>query len=227
MHNYFLFIDTETSGLPKNWRAPYSKENNWPHILQMAWIIFDQHFVEIKRANHYIENSGFIIDKSAQKIHHITNDFLKLHGEPIQPIMQSFCADMKKFNPLVIGHFVELDFHMVNVELNRLGIESIFSLSTFYCTMKTSADYVTNTVISHLKLDKFYTILFNEEPDETHNALIDALNTSKIFFHLLRDQKISISSIYNQEQTFIKVSEEEERSLFRRILQKIFPWIIS
>ena len=226
MHDFFLFIDTETSGLPKNWRAPYSKENNWPHILQIAWIIFDQNYVEIKRANHYIKNDGFIIDKAAQKIHHITDDFLKINGEPIEPIMLSLCEDMDRFNPLVIGHFIELDFHMVNVELNRLGLESIFKSLTFYCTMKTSADYVTNSIISHLKLDKFYTILFNEEPEESHNALNDALNTSKIFFHLLQDKKISISSIYKQEHTFIKV-EEVERSLFRRILQKIFPWIIS
>lgn len=227
MHDFFLFIDTETSGLPKNWRAPYSKENNWPHILQMAWIIFDKNFLEIKRENHYFKNDGFAIDKSAQKIHKITAEFLKIHGEPLEPVMRSFCKDMEQFKPLVIGHFIELDFHMVNVELNRLGMESIFGSSTFYCTMKTSADYVTNSIISHLKLDKFYTILFNEEPEETHNALTDALNTSKIFFHLLDNKKISIPSIYNQENTFVKVSEEPERSAFRRILQRIFPWTIS
>ncbi len=227
MHDYFLFIDTETSGLPKNWRAPYSKENNWPHILQIAWIIFDSNYIEVKRENHYLQNNGFSIDRAAQKIHHITNEFLAINGEPVKPVMQSFCEDMKKFNPLVIGHFIELDFHMVNVELNRLGIDSIFENSTFYCTMKASADYVTNSIISHLKLDKFYTILFNEEPAEHHNALSDALNTSKIFFHLLKDRKISLTSIYNQEQTFIKVSDGLEISPFRRILQRLFPWTIS
>jgi DNA polymerase-3 subunit epsilon len=227
LHDYFLFIDTETSSLPKNWRAHYSKENNWPHILQIAWIIFDSNYAEVKRENHYIENNGFSIDKAAQKIHNITTEFLKINGEPIERVMQLFCDDMIQFNPLVIGHFIELDFHMVNVELNRLGMESIFETSTFYCTMKTSADYVTNSIISHLKLDKFYTILFNEEPEESHNALTDASNTSKIFFHLLQDKKISLTSIYNQEHTFIKVSDGLEISPFKRILRLLFPWTIS
>ena len=181
----------------------------------------------MKRENHYIENNGFSIDKAAQKIHNITTEFLKINGEPIERVMQLFCDDMIQFNPLVIGHFIELDFHMVNVELNRLGMESIFETSTFYCTMKTSADYVTNSIISHLKLDKFYTILFNEEPEESHNALTDASNTSKIFFHLLQDKKISLTSIYNQEHTFIKVSDGLEISPFKRILRRLFPWTIS
>jgi len=227
LHDHFLFIDTETSGLPKNWRAPYSKENNWPHILQIAWIIFDSNYTEVKRENHYIKNNNVSINKAAQKIHNITTEFLKINGEPIERVMQLFCDDMIRFNPLVIGHFIELDFHMVNVELNRLGMESIFETSTFYCTMKTSADYVTNSIISHLKLDKFYTILFNEEPEESHNALTDASNTSKIFFHLLQDKKISLTSIYNQEHTFIKVSDGLEISPFKRILRRLFPWTIS
>lgn len=36
LQDYFLVIDTETSGLPKKWDAPYGTKNNWSHVLQIA-----------------------------------------------------------------------------------------------------------------------------------------------------------------------------------------------
>ncbi len=36
-----LFIDTQTTGLPKNWNAPITDTKNWPRLVQIAWIITD------------------------------------------------------------------------------------------------------------------------------------------------------------------------------------------
>jgi len=36
-----LFFDTETTGLPKNWKAPSSAVNNWPRMVQIAWVLAD------------------------------------------------------------------------------------------------------------------------------------------------------------------------------------------
>lgn len=222
MQAYFLVVDTETSGLPKNWTAPYSKEKNWPYIVQIAWIIYDQSYREIKRENHYIKNTNFTIDKAALKIHKITPEYLHEHGENKETVMLKFSADIEKYKPLVIGHFIELDYHMVNVELYRIGKENIFKNLAFFCTMKASAPYITNTVISHLKLDKFYTILFNEVPENIHNALSDTVNTAKIFFHLLKTGKISLTSVYHQEHTFNMGKEKRKEFSFKRILQELF-----
>ena len=35
----YLFFDTETTGLPKNWKAPVTDTENWPRIVQIAWIL--------------------------------------------------------------------------------------------------------------------------------------------------------------------------------------------
>ncbi len=37
----YLFIDTETTGLPRNYRAPVTDLNNWPRMIQIAWILSD------------------------------------------------------------------------------------------------------------------------------------------------------------------------------------------
>ncbi|WP_316825116.1 3'-5' exonuclease [Pedobacter miscanthi] len=220
MQEYFLVVDTETSGLPKNWSAPYTNEKNWPHILQIAWIIYDPQHREIKRENHFISSAGVKIDKEALKIHHITSEYLQFHGEDKEKVMLQFAEDIEQYKPLVIGHFIELDYHMINVELHRIGRENIFKNLVFFCTMKASSPYITNTVISHLKLDKFYTVLFNEIPENVHNALSDALNTAKIFFHLLETGKISLTSTYHQEHTFNQ--EKKKTFSFKSILQAIF-----
>lgn len=222
MQDFFLVIDTETSGLPKNWKAPYSKEKNWPHIVQIAWIIYDFQYQEVKRENHFIKSDGFTIDKSAEKIHGISDDYLKNHGESLDKIMSLFCDDIIRFNPLIIGHFIELDYHMVNVELYRLGKKNVFQNSTFYCTMKTSSEYVTNPSVSHLKLDKFYTLLFNEAPLQIHNALADALNTAKIFFYLITNKNISLNSVYEQEHSFNKAKEISNKPSLKQIIQRLF-----
>ncbi|PWS29100.1 3'-5' exonuclease [Pedobacter yonginense] len=222
MQDFFLVIDTETSGLPKNWNAPYSKEKNWPHIVQIAWIIYDSNYQEVKRENHFIKNDDFKIDKSAEKIHHITSDYLKIHGEALSEVMELFNNDMLKFKPLIIGHFIELDFHMINIELYRLGKENIFQNSKFYCTMLASANFANKAALSHLKLNRFYALLFNEEPADMHNALADALNTAKIFFHLLSNERISLTSVYQQEHRFTKALVFPNQSFFRRIIHRLW-----
>jgi DNA polymerase III subunit epsilon len=32
-----LFYDTETTGLPLDWKSPSSNTDNWPHMVQLAW----------------------------------------------------------------------------------------------------------------------------------------------------------------------------------------------
>ena len=37
----YLFFDTETTGLPKRWNAPVTDVDNWPRLVQLAWITYD------------------------------------------------------------------------------------------------------------------------------------------------------------------------------------------
>jgi DNA polymerase III epsilon subunit-like protein len=43
-----VFFDTETTGLPRDYNAPSSKLDNWPRLVQLAWIVSDYD------GNHYI-----------------------------------------------------------------------------------------------------------------------------------------------------------------------------
>lgn len=185
MKDFFLFVDTETSGLPKNWEAPYGSKG-WPYVVQIAWIICSADGAEIKRENHYIENIDFKIKKSAQKIHHITSEFLEENGEDKRNVMTKLAADLRQYQPLVVGHFIELDVHMINAAFFRLSMENPIKNLQRFCTMKASAKYVWNPSFKYLKLNRFYKTLFNKRPEHLHNALNDASLCAEIFFELIK-----------------------------------------
>lgn len=35
-----LFFDTETIGLPKIWNAPISDIDNWPRLIELAYLVY-------------------------------------------------------------------------------------------------------------------------------------------------------------------------------------------
>lgn len=45
----YLFIDCETTGPPKNYRAPVDDLDNWPRLVQLAWARYDAKHRHLKR----------------------------------------------------------------------------------------------------------------------------------------------------------------------------------
>jgi len=214
--DHFLVVDTETSGLPKKWDLPYDAKNNWPHVVQIAWIIFNAKGEELKRENHYIKNNDFKISKSAQNIHHLDSEFLKKNGKDRLHVMQRLAKDLENYQPLIIAHFVELDFHMICAEFFRTNIKSNIGQLPLFCTMKASKPYIKNPSIKYLKLNRFYKTIFNKRPEKLHDALSDALLTAEIFFYLLQNGEIDDVAIAFQ-QNLIDVKNKE--------IQPVYKWL--
>ena len=51
----YLFFDTETTGLPKDWKAPISDLDNWPRLVQIAWSHYDSSGNEISNNSYIIK----------------------------------------------------------------------------------------------------------------------------------------------------------------------------
>ena len=41
MNESYLIFDTETMGLPVDWKSPISNLDNWPRLVQIAWFHCD------------------------------------------------------------------------------------------------------------------------------------------------------------------------------------------
>ncbi len=135
-----LFVDTETTGLPKNWDKPYAVERNWPCIAQLAWLVYSLDGELVKTESHYLRVPIGRMQASARVIHGLSPDFLEQKGENPLSVMQLFYADLQTYRPLVVGHYMRLDFHMIGAEFHRLRMPNLLAeLPT--CTMNTSQPY--------------------------------------------------------------------------------------
>lgn len=199
MTDNLLFIDTEASGLPKKWNAPYSKVNNWPFSVQVSWLIYNCNGLLIKQENHYINNYDFEITPAALEIHGITREYLNQHGEPRHQVMQLLAADLENYKPILIGHFMELDFHVISADFFRSGIENPAKNLPLFCTMLATKKLRKNPQNKYLRLGQLYQMLFHQPLSGQHNALIDVKATAKCFFELSKTGEIDDEYIYQQQ----------------------------
>ncbi len=213
MSQYLLFIDTEATGLPKKWNQPYSNTKNWPHIVQVAWVICKKNGEEVKKENHYIINSDFKISAQAKKIHGITPQFLSENGKNRNLIMGFLAHDLHTYNPMMVGHFVELDLHLLNADFYRTGIANNLKNLPVFCTMLASAKYVQNYGVDNLRLAELYTLLFNKKADNLHNALGDALNTAECYFELIKRGDITDELIEKQQEIILKKQYANDKTI--------------
>lgn len=62
---YYMFFDTETTGLPRNYKAPSSDVNNWPRLVQLSWILTDKNYNVISTNEFIVYPEGFTIPTAA------------------------------------------------------------------------------------------------------------------------------------------------------------------
>lgn len=188
----YLFFDTETTGLPINYKAPYTDSSNWPRIVQLSWILANDKG-EIKAETDHIVKVDFEIPKSASQIHGITNEISNEKGIHINDILNSFLEDLKK-TKILVCHNVDFDLTVLRSELYRNNLKHDIKLPTF-CTMKNSTHYCQipgNRGYKWPRLEELYKICFNKKLKNAHNSLMDVRATHKIFYHLKKEMVFSI-----------------------------------
>lgn len=216
MTDHLLFIDTEASGLPKKWNAPYSKVNNWPFLVQVSWLVYNRNGDLLKQENHFIQDHDFKISPSAFEIHQITREYLNEHGEPRHEVMALLAKDMEKYRPLLVGHFIELDFHVVGADFFRSGIENPAKDLPKFCTMLASKNLLKHPQDKFLRLGQLYQLLFQEPLLGQHNALNDVKATAKCFFELTKRGEI--------DETFIDGQSDLKNK--EPLLTRFIGWVV-
>lgn len=198
MRDYLLFIDTETSGLPANWHQPYANGEAWPHILQVAWVIHEPNGKPVKSECFYIKPTDYDISPASGEIHGLTLQFLEQQGHGRHAVMQKLLEDLRQYQPLVVGHFMELDFHMLGVTFQRTGLpNALLGLPTF-CTMRLTDEFVRPAGRRFLRLPELYERLLGRPMLREHDALIDAQATAECFFELWRQGDITEEKLASQ-----------------------------
>lgn len=190
MKDYLLFIDTEASGLPKKWYLPYTAPGNWPYAVQVSWLIYSKDGKKIKEENHYISNNDFEISASALHIHGLTKDFLQQNGMPRRQLLAILSKDLQEYQPMIVGHFLELDYHIIGADYFREGMVNPMESLPAFCIMIASQHLQQNPHNKYLRLGSLYELLFKQPLLCQHNAMADAAATADCFFELVKRNEI-------------------------------------
>ena len=188
----YLFFDTETNGLPKNYRAPVTDLDNWPRLVQIGWILMDENKNILDEKEYIINPKDFTIPKHVSDIHRVTQERAELEGLDIIQILQEF-KDRINDADYLIGHNIDFDCSIVGAEFIRNNIE--YKKLPTMCTMKSTTDYCklpgSYGKYKWPKLMELHTKLFGEGFEDAHDAIIDIRATAKCFFELIEREIMS------------------------------------
>ncbi len=184
---YFLFFDTETTGIPANYKAPISDLENWPRLVQLSWILTDSTGKELKIKDYIIKPNGFTIPMESTNVHGISTEIAETEGVLLRSVLDEFVYDLNSADTIV-GHNIDFDIKVIGAEFLRTGIEvdSLLNKPTI-CTMKSSTDYCKlpgNFGYKWPTLQDLYYKLFGDYFEDAHNSLHDIKATKECFFEL-------------------------------------------
>ena len=181
-----FFFDTETTGLPRSWNAPLRDLDNWPRMVQLAWLLCDEAGNELAHASRIILPQGYVIPAEASRIHGITTERALAEGialadaldEVLPRIEEAACA---------IAHNVSFDEKILAAEFLRLGRPHPLLKKTTRCTMKESTDFCRlpgNYGFKYPNLTELHRKLFKKAFADAHDALADVRACKAAYFEL-------------------------------------------
>jgi DNA polymerase-3 subunit alpha len=208
----YLIFDTETTGLPKKWKAPISDTDNWPRCVQIAWQLHDELGEIIEHQDFLIKPEGFNIPYDAEQIHGISSQLAQEQGTDLDTVLQLFndALDKSKF---VVGQNVNFDLNIMGCEFYRKGIHTVLNelpvLDT--CTEKTAnLCQLPGGRGGRFKLPtltELHQHLFDTPFGEAHNATADVEATTRCFLELIRLRVFNLEELKADNNYFTHFEE--------------------
>jgi DNA polymerase III epsilon subunit-like protein len=213
MTDHVLFFDTETTGLPKNWKAPMADLDNWPRVIQLAWLVADLSGETLTSHEILIKPNGWEIPKEDFWITHGFDTELSLRaGQPLEAALSVFVEDMQACEYMV-SHNLDFDRNVLGAEMLRLGVKSPRKL-TRICTKEASTEYCklpfdgqrawlskqkgSGKQYKWPKLQELHLFLFGKDFEGAHQAGGDVAALKACFFELLNRGVIKLQPLPNE-----------------------------
>lgn len=191
-----LFFDTETTGVPRNYKAPVTDLNNWPRLVQLGYVLYDSleggEDFELHSNEWIIKPNGFVISEQVSKIHGITQEYAMTNGESLKDVLEIF-GRLIEISDELIGHNLSYDLNVLGAEYLRVFQSNPLVGKSSYDTMLKGTDVCKIPgSYGHYKWPKLYElhqVLFKSPLSQTHTALDDIRQTAKCYFEL---QKLGV-----------------------------------
>ena len=196
----YLFIDTETNGLPNMKNIRYGdyplytniEKYNTARVIQISFMLCDENLKELEMYDYIIKRENFEINNF--EFHGITND-ISDNGVNFYEAINIFMKTLEKCK-YIVAHNTNFDLNVIKSEFYRRNmIEHIKILtnSQDICTVK-KFKYIVKAKNKYNKikdpsLKELYYYAFNKELENAHNSKYDVINLQKAVKHLF-DEKV-------------------------------------
>ena len=195
----YIIFDTETTGLPKNFKAPITDTDNWPRCIQIAWQLHDEWGTLIESKDYLVKPDGFNIPYDAEQIHGISTELAEEQGVDLKFVLDEFNVALGKAK-FVVGQNVSFDNNVMGCEYHRFSADTELNNMKVLDTMSESTANLCQIKGGRAGKFKFPSLtelhihLFGEGFGEAHNATADVEATTRCFLELIRIEN------YTQEQ---------------------------
>jgi DNA polymerase III subunit epsilon len=190
----YIIIDCETTGVPRNYKAPISDSSNWPRVVQVAWALYDKDERPLESTVHLVQPDGFKIPPDAQRVHHITTERALAEGKKLKDVLIEFGSAVEK-SGVIVAHNIKFDVNVISAEYLRLELQPPFANKKHICTMEMTTSFCRIPGQYGYKwptLSQLYSILFEKSLEEAHDAGADVAACAKCFFELRHQRVIAI-----------------------------------
>lgn len=184
-----LFFDTETIGLPRNWKAPATDVDNWPRMMQLAFQVADETGKVLDEYKSLIQPDNWEVPIQDFWINHgYTTSKCFEEGVPVTEALNAFVDAIDRFDvQLLVAHNMDFDKCIVGAEMVRkeMSLERKIAKA---CTMKASVSLCAipgKFGFKWPKLDELYDKLFNRGFEGAHDAGNDVAACRECFFALV------------------------------------------
>lgn len=190
-------FDTETDGLPKNYKANPSEVNNWPRVIQLAWEVYDSEKESvIVSEKMLIKPDGWTIPKEKFWIDNgFTTETNLEKGVKIDEALNLFLLDISRTD-IMVAHNMNFDYNILAAEMIRAKKRSDNKPARF-CTMQASTDvcripHSNGKGFKWPKLEELHKYLFGKNFEGAHDAGNDVSACRICFLELLKRGHINL-----------------------------------
>jgi len=189
-HSKILVYDTETTGLPNDYKASVKAVHNWPRVVSLGMAL-QIRGKELQTYRCIVKPDGFRIPREASDIHGITHEQAMDEGIPLTQALDAFEFWLNGCDVLV-AHNMSYDRPVLGCEFYRMGRTPIFSPTMErICTKEATTEYLKlpnpfpwGDPYKWPTLSELHIHLFGEDFTGAHDALDDVMATLRCFNEL-------------------------------------------
>jgi len=204
----YIIFDTETTGLPRDFKAPVTDTSNWPRVVQIAWQLHNDKGELVEHKDFLVRPDGFDIPFDAESVHGISTELAAKYGESLEDVLAQFNSALSKAK-FIVGHNVGFDINVTGCEFVRLNADTTMLNMP---VLDTCTEVTANLCqlpggrggrFKLPTLSELHHHLFGEKFHEAHNATADVEATTRCFLELIRSGNYSLD-ILQQTDTYLE-----------------------